>query len=223
MQTGRFGKPVIIIPAYNEEKLIGRAIDLIKGTGVDANIIVANDGSTDRTAEISARRGCRVVSLPKNFGKSNVFFAGVKEALKTNPVAVVTIDADAIAVPKEGLYNMINDVAQSTKTNKIKMIVAPVRQKSTVGYILETSGVRAFSLPALYRLHSSKFKGTPEGRGLESFLNRLFKGWRTQSDLWKSYHGFEFEKPFRVDDYKRRVVEGKLTKKRIQRRMQMPK
>ncbi|MEM3399210.1 MAG: glycosyltransferase [Candidatus Micrarchaeia archaeon] len=47
----------VIIPAYNEEKIIGTTIDHIQSylesNGYEYELIIANDGSTDRTAEIA--------------------------------------------------------------------------------------------------------------------------------------------------------------------------
>ena len=46
-----------VIPAYNEEGLIGRCLESVtkrvKETGIDAEIIVVNNASTDRTKEIA--------------------------------------------------------------------------------------------------------------------------------------------------------------------------
>jgi glycosyltransferase involved in cell wall biosynthesis len=58
-----------IIPAHNEEELIGLAIANIKSvaaeTGETHEVIVANDASTDRTEEIARRHGARVVNLSR--------------------------------------------------------------------------------------------------------------------------------------------------------------
>jgi glycosyltransferase involved in cell wall biosynthesis len=57
----------IIIPAYNEEYLLEatlRAVgDGIAAIGVPAEVIVVDDGSTDRTAGIARDQGARVVSV----------------------------------------------------------------------------------------------------------------------------------------------------------------
>jgi glycosyltransferase involved in cell wall biosynthesis len=54
-----------IIPAYNEESLLGgtlRAVDAAaRATGEPFEVIVVDDGSTDRTAEIARAHGARVV------------------------------------------------------------------------------------------------------------------------------------------------------------------
>ena len=61
----------MVVPAYNEERLLSRLLDSIDaaraayaGTG-EVEVIVADNSSTDRTASIAAARGCRVVSVDK--------------------------------------------------------------------------------------------------------------------------------------------------------------
>ena len=57
----------IIIPAYNEEALLAATIRAVEAAmpalGVPAEIIVVDDGSTDRTAAIARQYGVRVVSV----------------------------------------------------------------------------------------------------------------------------------------------------------------
>lgn len=63
----------VIIPAYNAEPYIARAIDsCLRQTEPPHEIVVADDGSTDRTAEIAERYAgrVRVVRLGKNCGLS---------------------------------------------------------------------------------------------------------------------------------------------------------
>ncbi|HTM27200.1 MAG TPA: glycosyltransferase [Vicinamibacterales bacterium] len=56
-----------IIPAYNEEALLGETLDAINlaaaPIGQPYEVIVVDDGSTDRTAAIAAERGARVVTV----------------------------------------------------------------------------------------------------------------------------------------------------------------
>lgn len=53
----------VVIPALNEERAIGRVLDDLPGF-VD-RVIVADNGSTDRTAEVARRHGAVVVAEPK--------------------------------------------------------------------------------------------------------------------------------------------------------------
>ena len=56
-----------VVPAYNEELLLGRTLaaiaDAARASGEPFEMIVADDGSTDRTASIAADHGARVVSV----------------------------------------------------------------------------------------------------------------------------------------------------------------
>ena len=68
MVTPRYS---LIVPAYNEERLLPRLLDSIDvaraayaGHG-EIEVIVADNNSTDRTADIAAARGCRVVHVDK--------------------------------------------------------------------------------------------------------------------------------------------------------------
>lgn len=61
----------VVIPAYNEERLLGRLLDSVEvaratyGQHDAIEVIVADNVSTDRTASIAADRGCYVASTEK--------------------------------------------------------------------------------------------------------------------------------------------------------------
>ncbi len=76
----------IVIPAYNEERFIGTllgqvlAVDL-SALGVEKEIIVVDDCSTDRTsAVVSGVPGVRLHRLPENAGKGRAVRAGIERA-----------------------------------------------------------------------------------------------------------------------------------------------
>jgi dolichyl-phosphate beta-glucosyltransferase len=88
--SSTFSRPFlsIVIPAYNEEERlvasIAKIASYLDDSGVDAEIIVVDDGSKDRTAEIAAnalsnRRG-RVLRNGENRGKGYSVRKGVLEA-----------------------------------------------------------------------------------------------------------------------------------------------
>jgi glycosyltransferase involved in cell wall biosynthesis len=58
----------VIVPAFNEEKLLGTTLACIREAtgGLDAELIVCDNNSTDRTAEIAGQAGARVVFEPVN-------------------------------------------------------------------------------------------------------------------------------------------------------------
>lgn len=86
----------VVIPAYNEEKRIGGVLSQIPDF-VD-EVIVVDDGSTDRTSEVAESFGVGVIRLEQNQGKGRAMREGIKEA--TGDV-VVFMDADGQHRPEE--------------------------------------------------------------------------------------------------------------------------
>ena len=87
-----------LVPAYNEEKCIGKTIEsLLTQTVPFAEIIVINDCSTDLTAEVAASyKGVKVLTPSKNGGKAEALNYGI-EHVQTE--YFLTIDADTILTP----------------------------------------------------------------------------------------------------------------------------
>jgi glycosyltransferase involved in cell wall biosynthesis len=79
-----------LIPAYDEEKTIGEVLDRIAGLELDAQVVVVDDGSTDRTAAIAEEKGVLVIRQP-NRGKGAAIRAAIPHA--DGDVAVIQ-DAD---------------------------------------------------------------------------------------------------------------------------------
>jgi poly-beta-1,6 N-acetyl-D-glucosamine synthase len=87
----------VIVPAYNEEKAIGKTIEsLLRLSYANKELIIVDDGSTDRTLEVARRFTdsdlVKVVTKP-NGGKWDALNAGIKEA--KGPF-IVCIDADTL-------------------------------------------------------------------------------------------------------------------------------
>jgi len=102
--TETSGKPEVsvIIPARNEEASLGACLEsLVSQAGVEFEIIVVNDHSTDRTAEIAASfPGVRVIegrTLPQGWtGKNNAVACGAREA---RGQWLLFTDADTVHLP----------------------------------------------------------------------------------------------------------------------------
>lgn len=88
-------KVSIIIPVYNEEEAIEQVIDSVKKTmgrtKYKYEIIVVDDGSTDRTPEIIKSKGIRVIRHPVNKGPGASRKTGI---LNATGEWIVAIDAD---------------------------------------------------------------------------------------------------------------------------------
>lgn len=105
----------IIIPAYNEERRLPAGIeavdDYLRRRGVAYEIIVVDDGSTDRTADVVAslaaeRDHLRIVRLPYNQGKGAAVKAGM---LAASGECLVFTDAD-----------------QSTSIDHLRAVLKPI-------------------------------------------------------------------------------------------------
>jgi len=84
-------KTSIIIPAFNEESVIGSTIADVAEHFHPFEIIVVSDGSTDRTDEIVRQSAARLIRLPENSGKGAAVRRGVMEAAGN---IIAFIDAD---------------------------------------------------------------------------------------------------------------------------------
>jgi glycosyltransferase involved in cell wall biosynthesis len=106
---------VISIPAYNEERTIGRVIQEIKGimnsTNYDYKILVLNDGSKDKTAEIAKNSGAIIVNNKRNLGLAETFKREMEECLKLNADIIVHTDADG-QYPSEYIPQMIKKIEE---------------------------------------------------------------------------------------------------------------
>ncbi|MEF2968257.1 glycosyltransferase family 2 protein [Paenibacillus sp. M1] len=87
-------KTLVIIPAYNEEGSIAAVIRDIRLHAPEADIIVVNDGSTDRTQTLAEEAGARVLTLPYNVGIGGGMQTGYLYAQRMGYDVAVQMDAD---------------------------------------------------------------------------------------------------------------------------------
>ena len=85
----------IVIPAYNEEKGISGTIDgvveAIKPLGIEYELIVVNDGSTDKTAKIVENNNIKIINHEENKGYGASIKTGIRCSQYEN---ILIIDAD---------------------------------------------------------------------------------------------------------------------------------
>ena len=121
MEKTTFKKLIVLIPAYNEEELIGKTISDIprKILGIETvEILVVDDGSSDKTVEIAMNAGAnKIVSLGKNMGVASAFMTGVRNAISMNADILVSIDGDGQFPPKQ-----ISEIVVPILNNQFDMI-----------------------------------------------------------------------------------------------------
>ncbi len=90
----------IVIPAYNEETLIGQVVKEVAKEGF-TSIIAVDDGSSDETSRAAQAEGAIVLRHSLNRGKGAATRTGIEAAIKLGADIVVTVDGDGQHSPKE--------------------------------------------------------------------------------------------------------------------------
>lgn len=99
----------IIVPAYNEEKNIPGILSVLKQFQEIYEIVVVNDGSSDKTSDIATSHGFRVLELKQNMGKSYAMWMGLNN---TKAPVILFLDADLIGIKPEYIKNLIMPVCE---------------------------------------------------------------------------------------------------------------
>jgi glycosyltransferase involved in cell wall biosynthesis len=92
---------IAIVPAMNEEKMIGRVIEEIRAFDPGFEIVVVDDGSVDRTATLAERQGVLVLRLPFNLGIGGAVQTGYQYARDNGFELAVQVDGDGQHDPTE--------------------------------------------------------------------------------------------------------------------------
>jgi glycosyltransferase involved in cell wall biosynthesis len=92
---------VAIVPAFNEQESVTRVIDELRAFDPELEIVVVDDGSTDRTTEVARNRGAHVVRLPFNLGIGGAVQTGFRYAWEHGFDVAVRVDGDGQHDPRE--------------------------------------------------------------------------------------------------------------------------
>jgi glycosyltransferase involved in cell wall biosynthesis len=92
---------VAIVPAFREERAIGGVVAEILDAGLDLDVVVVDDGSSDGTAAAAHAAGAAVVRLPFNLGIGGAVQTGFKYALAYGYELAVRLDGDGQHLPGE--------------------------------------------------------------------------------------------------------------------------
>lgn len=101
---------IVFIPAFNEEESIESVIESVRKALPEADVLVVDDGSTDRTASLARKAGARVASLPFNQGVGAAHQTAYMFAVRSGYEFCGQIDGDG-QHPAEELAKLVEEVA----------------------------------------------------------------------------------------------------------------
>ncbi|GLZ59652.1 MULTISPECIES: glycosyltransferase family 2 protein [Micromonospora] len=93
-------RTLIIIPALNESGSIADVVGEVRGELPGVDVLVVDDGSTDRTAAVATAAGATVAKLPYNLGVGGAMRLGYRYARDHNYDVAIQIDADGQHDPR---------------------------------------------------------------------------------------------------------------------------
>jgi len=135
-------RALVVVPALNEEQSVGVLIREIQTAaaelGFDIAIAVVDDGSRDRTAQVSADVGARVLRLCRNLGIGGAVQTGLRLAWREGFDCAIQMDGDGQHPPSE-----LGKLFSALGTNPRPDLVVGTRYKA------EKSGFRSTFLRRL--------------------------------------------------------------------------
>lgn len=147
----------VVMPAYNEQDIIGSVIERVLAQQIADEILVVDDGSSDATPSVAARYPLvRVVRHPYNIGNGAAVKSGIRAAQGD---VIVLMDADGQHPPEElprllaeiDRYDMIvgarNQHSDASRGRSIANHIFNLYSSYIVGYRVPdlTSGFRALN------------------------------------------------------------------------------
>jgi uncharacterized repeat protein (TIGR01451 family) len=116
-KDGKKPRVSVIVPAYNEEAHISSCLEAIQKQDYGGNmeVIVVNDGSTDRTAEIASKYPINLIDLKNNVGKANALNAGIGRS--------------------KGDILVFSDSDSELASNAVNLLVASLEEHPDVGAV----------------------------------------------------------------------------------------
>ena len=105
-------KTCVIIPAFNEEITIGKVLSNLKNYVEPENILVIDDGSSDKTLEIVESHGVHLYCHKLNRGLGGALGTGLEASKLHDSDIIVTMDADEQHDPRE-IKNIIRPILEN--------------------------------------------------------------------------------------------------------------
>ncbi len=167
---------LIIIPAYNEEKNIGKVLSELQTIrkSLPFDVLVINDASTDNTEKIAREYNAKVVNLIFNMGYGCGLQTGYKYAIQNGYRYVIQMDADGQhdTCNIKPIYDALMQEDEEGKRPDIVIGSRFLSEKSNYSCgKIKRFAIRLFSLQIR---HATKNKITDPTSGLQGLSRRAF-------------------------------------------------
>lgn len=103
--------PLVVMPALNESETIADVIGDVQKHAPHYTVLVVDDGSEDKTAQVAAAAGAQVLQLPFNLGVGGAMRAGFRYAVDKGHDAVIQVDADG-QHPAEEIVTVVEKLGE---------------------------------------------------------------------------------------------------------------
>ncbi len=177
-----------VFSAYNEENTVAEAVETALKSKIIDEVIIINDGSTDKTADNLERflsnPKCVYIKFEKNRGKSFAMVEGVETA--TGDI-IIFIDTDILNFEEKHLVQLIKPLVHQD----VRMVIGHPTENifdEKLNPLQMLAGERALYkediLPLLEEIRTTQF-------GIETMLNLYYKslGYKIKFEyLWGVYH-----------------------------------
>ncbi|MBA7698422.1 Polyprenol monophosphomannose synthase [subsurface metagenome] len=164
-------KVFIVMPAYNEAKILGDVLRELLDCNPSYRVIVVDDGSCDGTATVAGSFGVHVLTHPVNLGQGAALATGIEYALREKAEIIVTFDADGQMCPQD-ISVLVSEVVNSgvdvalgsrfltlppvgmSRSKRIVLRLATAMTNLATGLkVTDThNGIRAFKAEALRKI-----------------------------------------------------------------------
>ena len=108
-------KPLVLIPAFNEQATIQEVVSSVIAQGFD--VVVIDDGSGDKTAHLARQAGATILKLRINLGVGGAMRCGFRYAVNNSYDTVVQCDADG-QHPTSHIQELV-DIAKQTSSHLV--------------------------------------------------------------------------------------------------------
>lgn len=160
--AGDWPAPAIVVPARDEEHRLARLLASLESQSLrPAEIVVVDDCSRDRTADVARLGGARVVAAGEPpagwLGKPWALTAGV---LATESPVVVLLDADVELGAPEALASLVDELAATTGLVSVQpwhAVERPVERLAAVCNLVSMMGVDAFGATSRWSTPTGAF------------------------------------------------------------------